>query len=266
MEAFAPWLERWELEADGWPFGTPYTRSLLLPVRRDGRAAMLKLAGNAEEARGGALMAWWAGGGAAPVLAQDGPALLMARAADPDALPRMAFQGRETEAIAILCETAAALHGHAGEPPCELVPLRRWFRALEQRAAEGGLFGAAWAVAQPLLETPRDVVVLHGDITHANVLDFGADGWRAIDPKALRGERGYDYANLFRSPTVAMATPERLQRQLGEVAALAGLERERLLGWVIAHAALAAAWYAEDGGDVARALPFVTMALAQSAA
>lgn len=34
------------------------------------------------------------------------------------------------------------------------------------------------------------MVTLHGDLHHGNVLDFGASGWLAIDPKGLKGERG----------------------------------------------------------------------------
>ena len=38
--------------------------------------------------------------------------------------------------------------------------------------------------------TQRDVVVLHGDMHHENVLKFSSRGWPAIDPKGLVGERG----------------------------------------------------------------------------
>jgi streptomycin 6-kinase len=116
-----------------------------------------------------------------------------------------------------------------------------------------------------LLAAPQEPAVLHGDITHANVLDFGDAGWLAIDPKGLVGERGYDYANLFRSPTLAMASPERYRRQLTLVARLAALDPARLHDWVIGHGALSAAWHAEDGArqSAATALAFVEMVLAQ---
>jgi aminoglycoside/hydroxyurea antibiotic resistance kinase len=42
--------------------------------------------------------------------------------------------------------------------------------------------------------------VLHGDLHHGNVLDFGLRGWLAIDPKGLLGERGFDFANIFTNP------------------------------------------------------------------
>ena len=259
------WLSRWDLEPDGFAFSTPYTRSILLPVRHDGEAAMLKVAGHAEEARGAALMAWWEGDGAAPVLAREGPAILLTRAADPDALPRMSFEGDDDGATAILCEVIARLHRPRGKvAPPELAPLDRWLGALARARGRGEVYARAADLAAELLARPQDPVVLHGDVTHANVLHFGDRGWLAIDPKALHGERGYDYANLFRSPTLQIVTPQRFRRQLELVARLAGLDRTRLLKWIIVHGTIAVAWSIEDGRNPdGHGLGFARMALAE---
>jgi streptomycin 6-kinase len=50
------YLARWDLAPDGEPIRTP--SSLLLAVRHNGVPAMLKIAREEEERRGGALMAW----------------------------------------------------------------------------------------------------------------------------------------------------------------------------------------------------------------
>nr|WP_249123342.1 MULTISPECIES: aminoglycoside phosphotransferase family protein [unclassified Bradyrhizobium] len=76
-----------------------------------------------------------------------------------------------------------------------------------------------------MLAEPRDVVVLHGDLHHDNVLDFGERGWLAIDPRCLRGERGFDYANIFTNPDMADPSrpvtirPEHFARRLAMVTA-----------------------------------------------
>jgi streptomycin 6-kinase len=102
--------------------------------------------------------------------------------------------------------------------------------------------------AAELLSSPRDESVLHGDIHHDNVLDFGERGWLAIDPKRLYGERGFDYANIFCNPNYGIATdPAIFQRRVEQVCRLAGLERRRLLQWILAWAGLSAAWFMEDG-------------------
>jgi streptomycin 6-kinase len=114
----------------------------------------------------------------------------------------------------------------------------------------GGILTRSAGAARALLAEPRDVVPLHGDIHHGNVLDFGERGWLAIDPKRLEGERGFDYANLFCNPDHAIAlAPGRLARQADIVARAAGLERQRLLQWILAWAGLSATWLIEDGED-----------------
>ncbi|HWA42654.1 MAG TPA: aminoglycoside phosphotransferase family protein [Hypericibacter adhaerens] len=244
---FAPWLERWDLAADGEPIVTPSSR--LLPVRRDGGPAILKIALEAEERRGAELMRWWAGDGAATVLAHEGDALLLERALGPGSLVEMAHGGRDDEATRIIARVAARLHAPRASPPPSLLPLTQWFAALDPVAAsQGGLLAEAAAVARELLRNPRETSVLHGDLHHGNVLDFGERGWLAIDPKRLAGERGFDFANILRNPDFALATsPGRLARQATVAAEAAGLERRRLLQWVLAFAGLSAAWHIGDG-------------------
>ena len=99
---------------------------------------------------------------------------------------------------------------------------------------------------------------------HGNVLDFGPRGWLAIDPKGLIGERGFDYANIFCNPSAAVATtPGRLARQATNVAETAGLDRTRLLQWILAYAGLSAAWSLEDGDDPELALAVAEIAAAE---
>ena len=82
-----------------------------------------------------------------------------------------------------------------------MIPLSRWFGALWPMAERhGSLLAEAAATAKDLLADQRDVVVLHGDIHHGNVLDFGPRGWLAIDPKGLIGERTFDFVNILRNP------------------------------------------------------------------
>ena len=240
-------LARWDLVPDGEPIETP--SSLLLAVRHNGVPAMLKIAREEEERRGGALMAWWNGDGAAKVLAQHGPALLLERANGPRSLAAMVADGQDDEASRILCEVTTRLHAPRAGPPPELVPLTRWFEALAPAArTHGGLLAQADSAAQALLADPRDIVVLHGDIHHGNVLDGGERGWLAIDPKGLSGERTFDFVNILRNPDAATAlAPGRFSRQAEVLAAAASLERQRLLDWTLAFAGLSAAWHLADG-------------------
>jgi streptomycin 6-kinase len=240
-------LARWDLVPDGEPIKTP--SSLLLAVRHNGVPAMLKIAREEEERRGGALMAWWDGDGAAKGLARHGEALLLERATGARSLGAMVAAGQDDEASRILCGVAARLHVPRPGPPPELVPLTHWFEALAPAArTHGGLLAQADSAAQALLADPRDVVVLHGDIHHGNVLDGGERGWLAIDPKGLLGERTFDFVNILRNPDAAVAlAPGRFDHQVEVLAAVASVERRRLLDWTLAFAGLSAAWHLADG-------------------
>lgn len=246
---FDRFLERWNLAGDGAPIVTH--SSDLLPVRRDGVPAMLKIAHEDEERRGPDLMIWWGGDGAARVLEHEGDAVLLERAMGHRSLVAMARDGRDDEASRILCDVAARLHAPRNHPLPELIPLERWFGELWPGAAKhGGILGQAASTARALLDQPQEVGVLHGDLHHGNVLDFGPRGWLAIDPKRLLGERGFDFANIFRNPDLEIAkTPGRLARQATAIAETAQLDRARLLRWVLAYAGLSAAWVLNDGDD-----------------
>lgn len=227
---------------------------------------MLKVAIHPEEKQGARLMVWWDGVGAARVMEHDGDALLLERAMGARSLADMAANGGDDEASRILCNVIAGLHSPRGSEPPELTPLRTWFRSLEPMAQrEGGVFLRCAEVARELLADPREVVPLHGDIHHGNVLDFGPRGWLAIDPKGLVGERGFDYANLFCNPEHGIAlAPGRLARQTDIVAEAGRLERGRLLQWIAAWAGLSAAWSIEDGeSDAGPMLEIARLALGE---
>lgn len=152
---FDEYLARWDLTPDGEQM-TTHT-SQLLPVRRNGVPALLKIALEDEERRGGALMAWWAGVGAARVLAHHNGALLLERAVGTASLVEMAHSGRDDEASRIICAVADQLHlpvpaDQSTLPP--LVPLTDWFAALAPAATRhGGLLRHAVETARDLLRT-----------------------------------------------------------------------------------------------------------------
>jgi streptomycin 6-kinase len=240
------WIERWDLTPDGAPIITHSSR--LLPVRYRGLPAMLKVAPG-EEKEGGAILHWWDGEGAVRVYALEDDAVLMERVEGQRSLVEMARHGDDDEATRILCAATDKLHRPRGKALPKAPTLHEWFEPLAPAAAErGGLLARADEAARHLLATPHDVVLLHGDIHHGNILDGGVQGWLAIDPKGLLGERTFDYANILRDPDGEVALrPGRLRRQVTVIAEAARVERRRLLQWVLAFCGLSAAWIYADG-------------------
>jgi streptomycin 6-kinase len=88
-------------------------------------------------------------------------------------------------------------------------------------------------------------------------------------PQGAHRERGFDYANLFCNPDLAdparpvAITPGRFERRVEIVCRVAGLERRRLLQWVLAWADLSAAWLISDGTSPETDLRIAHLAAAQ---
>lgn len=257
---FEPWLARWGLVADGKPIRTH--ASHLLPVLQDGAPAMLKLPEVEDERRGYLPLGYWNGDGAARLLArgEDGEAMLIERATGRRSLAAMARSGAmgDDEATAILCDAIASLQKPRDPVPTGLIPLDVWFKDLAPAAAKrGGLLGRAAAEASELLAAQQEITPLHADLHHDNVLDFGERGWLAIDPKAVIGDRAFEYTILFCDPDLAdpeppvAVAPGAFERRLEIVLAKSGLERRRLLRWIIAWCGLSASWFLEDEDPLA---------------
>jgi streptomycin 6-kinase len=246
-------LDQWQLTALGGAFST--TSSHLQPVLRRGERAMLKVARLEEEANGCRLLAWWNGAGAARVFEHDESAVVLAWGGD--SLVGMSSTGDDDRATSVLCDVAARLHDESrrryDERPDGLIPLDVWFASLFARPDVDGIYARAAALARDLLSRttdPADIVVLHGDLHHDNVLDFGALGWLAIDPKYLIGHRVFDYTNILCNPVQAIAEA-RFDRRVTLIADVAHIDEPTLLEWTIAWTGLSASWFAADGNSAA---------------
>lgn len=264
MKAFEHYLKKWHLIPDGSPIIT--NTSQLLPVICKATKSMLKIASSEEEQRGASLMIWWDGEGAARVFKHEATAILMERAICNRSLANMSQSGLDDEATKIICAVIAKLHAKNKKPfPSTLVSLSTWFRALHIAATQqGGIFAEASLQAIELLNNPQEIVVLHGDIHHQNILDAGSHGWIAIDPKGLLGARAFEYANIFCNPDKQVAMrPGRFAHQATIIAEIAGLERARLIKWIFAYAGLSAAWSLQDGESPDLALAIANLSKAE---
>jgi len=103
-----------------------------------------------------------------------------------------------------------------------------------------------------LIGSMSEPVLLHGDLHHENILTAERQPWLALDPKGLVGEPAYEVGALLRNPIPQLLVepqPERvLARRVYQLAEELGFDRERLLGWGVAQAVLAAWWSYEDHG------------------
>lgn len=145
-------------------------------------------------------------------------------------------------------------------PEASLIGLKRWFRSLYAYRATYPTGGGpiphrhvelAIRHADELLETQQDMVMLHGDLHHYNILRDGERGWMVIDPKGLVGERGYDIGTWLLNPIYfdrRPDVPEMTEYRLNRFSELLGIERGRLWQWAMAHAVLSDCWNLEGVG------------------
>ncbi|WP_208744330.1 aminoglycoside phosphotransferase family protein [Citrobacter portucalensis] len=269
---FNTWLNRWRLTPDGEPFETHTSQLLPVVVVKDGQKAILKITDDDSERIGCELMVWWNGNGAAKVLAHAAGAILLERATGTESLADMSWTGNDAQACRIICHAASRLHLSRNASTPALTPLHHWFRDLAPAAKKhGGTLTRCTAVANVLLSSPHDEVVLHGDLHHGNILDFGTKGWLAIDPKGLVGERGFDYANIFTNPDLAEPTrpvaiePEIFTQRVNIVSEIARIERQRLLMWIVAWCGLSSVWFLQEGDSATVPLHIAELAMAELA-
>src|SRR5207248_11222799 len=103
-----------------------------------------------------------------------------------------------------------------------------------------------------LLDNPRDLCVLHGDMHHENVSYKAQRGWLAFDPKGLYGERTFDAVNILRNPIQArdlVLNESRLFKHAALLAHDMKLDLNRLLTYTFVFTCLSASWVLDDGDE-----------------
>lgn len=199
-------------------------------------------------------LAWRHGRGAVRLLARDDNACLLEDAGG-KTLEDIRRTDGEPAATAIFANLLRQLHAPSPLPvPAGLVPLDRHFSALLRQQVSipaAAASNVAWAVdvARTLLAEQTDVMPLHGDLHHENVLADGHGRWRAIDPHGLLGDPCYDAANFFGNP---LARPDvtcdsaRIGLLARILAPALDCDENKILRFAAVHAALSACWSIDD--------------------
>lgn len=150
---------------------------------------------------------------------------------------------------------------------CDLPSVEQECQALQDpnvmKALPTRLVEAAQQQLAELLSSASEAYVLHGDLHHENLLwSADRDGWVAIDPHGVVGERYYDVGPLLINPWTT-GTAARTDRRIDLLQDILGVAKERLAAWGLVHAVLAEAWMVQDTGRPHGAALQVAEALAQ---
>lgn len=251
MKQLNHYMQKWSLEAPKLLAET-YTSQVYL-VQQNQQDVVLKLlneVGIRDEKRGAIALRYFEGNGSARLLdARDDAHLL--EYLQGDDLVSMVKAGRDDDATHIIGNVVKTLHTQNNTIiPDDLHTLRRRFQSLFEYVAgnDNSTLKYGADIAEELLSTEQDPVVLHGDIHHWNI-KHSERGWLAFDPKGLYGERTYDVANAILNPVTLpeiVQDEARLLRHISLYAEILNIPQERILHFTFAHACLSITWSIED--------------------
>jgi streptomycin 6-kinase len=107
-------------------------------------------------------------------------------------------------------------------------------------------------LAKDFISSMQNLVLLHGDLHHANILSAEREPWLALDPKGVIGEAEVEVGAFLRNPMPDIVENPQvgkiLDRRLNQFSAELGFDRGRLVGWGLVLAVLSAWWSYEDHG------------------
>ncbi len=137
--------------------------------------------------------------------------------------------------------------------------LRQWTIGIERiRPFFGGTSGPlpeamvarAERLREELLTSSAEVMLLHGDLHHYNILSASRAPWLAIDPKGVAGERAYECAAFLHNPMGDwLYQPDAksiLRHRMDQLSERLGIPRERIAGWALVQGVLSDWWSIED--------------------
>jgi streptomycin 6-kinase len=251
----AAYLDRWQLAIDG-P-ATSGAVALIIPVAcRDGSQAVLKLQPVDDETGGepAALQAW-AGQGAVQLLKHDASsgAMLLERL---DASRDLSTMSDDLAAAKIIAELLVQLNSVPAPPgmrrlsdvaAATLDGTPEAIRLAEDREERQLLINCA-ARFEELITDSLDNRLLHWDLHYFNTLSTldGERRWKAIDPKPLRGDSGFEllpalwnrWDDLIKTGNLSHA----LLRRFDLMTDVLGLDRSRAAGWTLGRVLQVAVW------------------------
>jgi streptomycin 6-kinase len=108
-------------------------------------------------------------------------------------------------------------------------------------------------LAEELLASSQDQLLLHGDLHHQNILWGEHQGWIAIDPQGVIGEACFEVGALILNPVPDLIRWPGLKdiqsRRLWILEEALAVNRERLAAWSYVRAVLSAIWSVTDHQD-----------------
>lgn len=233
----------------------------VLPVvRADGTPAALKLQPVDDETAGEpTALRTWDGDGAVRLLDndEDSGTMLLERL---DATRPLEEIEDDDTAVQILAELLARLV--ATPAPKTLRRLHDIATAMHERTerailrlrdpAEQRMLRTCAAAVAELRDEAGDRL-LHWDLHYGNILAGQREPWLAIDPKPLAGDPGFELLPALTNRWEHVRTSGDVRRRFDRLTDVAGIDRQRAVGWTLGRILQNALWDIENGGTTIEA-------------
>lgn len=236
-DRFRRQCEIWALEPDGKPWHG--SNALVVPVRRDERPCVLRLAPPDDRTRGElAALDFWRGRGTVLQYETEpaaGASLL--ERLDGDATLQRIDLEPAAEVLGEIMRRLAVPIGDQDIPSTQAMVLSRLAELERDWRLTGEPFDrsvlAAGESAGESLTGIRDAVAVNGDLHHDQVLRADREPWLVVDPILLRGDIAYDLARCLWWRLDEMADDRTIRHQLARIAGAARVDHDHAVAAVI---------------------------------
>lgn len=108
------------------------------------------------------------------------------------------------------------------------------------------LFKNAVSAYKAIESNPHQQRLLHGDLHQQNILSAHGGEWKAIDPKGIISETGYELIPFLINDVDGMGKKAIIKARIEIFSDLLNIDRERIIQWGIFRSVLSAYWQMED--------------------
>jgi streptomycin 6-kinase len=108
------------------------------------------------------------------------------------------------------------------------------------------LFENAVFAYKSIESNPHQQRLLHGDLHQENILSAQDGQWKAIDPKGIVSETGYELIPFLINDLESKDTAAIIKKRIERFSDLLKIERERIIQWGMFRSVLSAYWQMED--------------------
>jgi streptomycin 6-kinase len=233
--------------------------SFIYEVTR-GEKLILKIftsTGAEDEKASSEVLTAWNGNGAVKLMAFDKGALLIERLEGAN-LYCFSESNQENQATDVFTQIIKKIHSCAIPKEHSIPDLSELFKPLRSFTDfppdKKYLFQKAMEISHLLLSTQNEVVILHGDLHHENVMKRKNGEYICFDPKGFIGDPCYEIATILKNPWGFPQISEREDLCLERAKVLAdslGLSLSRIIDFAFVHMCLSTMWAIQDGQDFA---------------